>query len=782
MHLALATVLLLRPVFAAGNDPDSNPRSTETAPTRPSADVVRTSAPALNIPNPARKEIAPATALEFGGYPLPMGFRRMTREALPELLHQDAAVASTAERSYRETEAIAIEFKRLKPEAFVRVQYFWDAFPRVLPHSIAKKINFRLLDDPVFYAFPKFNGFYLALYPAKILQDIADVDEAEFLVSDISGWMSTWQKCRGRKRFPFAIIYALDEQGAADFTRSEFVQIASVNLDEKRVRILRLHPKNSPGRHAYAAGRARIGIQSLTANNADMWYPNLSRFCPRDPETGMNAAEYWAKHIATYFRRRLAPLDGLAFDVPPFAPHRGSDIDNDGLVDHGYSHGINYLGLGLYDFFDFLKNGSRFHAGLGPDVLVSADGEEMADQRFPDVTNGAENEDFPGYMDFTRFPEQLNLHRWWCERALTPNVSYPVMRFPTDAYHNRKNTDRLLPWMHNNFARLGIAAACFGNGIVAYESSRVWADKKLLAIQEGDRPAGGELIETRPYYIWDEYNAGTRNQFRWLGPPSEPVVFRKDHLGEELLTAESFGRWDAIKIPDPNVALTGEEFMARDRRLSAGVIFRGTPMRPWTGESGPGGPERLERAASVIFRSPRLPTAVGTGDEFSISFVGLGRSIYRTVDPKYEMIPLCIGFRIRMETGETGVSQWVYLDNRPWRAQLSVTAPAAGAASLEILAGVESGGFELRDFSLRAGCAEVGYRRFPRGLVLMNGSAREKVVFDLALIDPDGRYRRIDGVVDPVWNTGQPVEGRIELPAREALFLVRGEFPVKQTR
>ena len=729
--------------------------------------------PQLDVPNPSGKRIEPMTKLAVGGYPRPVGFRRMDRKDLPELVFQDAAVASTAERSYRENEQTALDFKRLNPEAIIRAQYFWDAFPRVLPQVIAEQTRSRFLSDPEFYAFPKFNGYYLALHPAKVLEDIPEGKEADVHVSDISGWMPTWQKCRKSNRFPYALIYELDDKGSANFERSEFVKVTAVDADKQRIKVLRLSPQNAAAGNAYQAGRARIGIQSFTANFADMWYPNLSRFCPRDPATGMNAAEYWARHISSYFRQRLASLNGLAFDVPPFAPHRGADINNDGIVDHGYDQGINCLGLGLHDFFDYLKRGSQFGAGLGEKVLITTDGEEMADQRFPDVTHGAENEDFPAYMDFTRFPEQLNLHRWWCERAAAPNISYLVMRFPTDAYHNKARTEKLLPWMHNNFARLGLASACFGNGLVSYESSRVWVDKKLLASHEGNKPADGELFDTRPYYIWDEYNAGTRNQFRWLGRPAGPVMFRTDHLGKELLPSESFTQWEAIKIPDPMIVLKGKTFSPKDRILSAEVHFMGTPERPWTSEPGPDGPKRLERAASVILRSPRLPTTVSAGSQMAISFVGSGRCAYGAVDRKYESIPLCIGFRIRMETGQRGISQWVYLDNKPWTTQLSVTAPASGPASLEILAGVESGQFELRHFSLRDGCAEVAYRRFEHGLVLMNGSEREKAVFDLKHIDPDARFQRIDGVVDPVWNDGQPVKEQIELPAREAIFLVR---------
>ena len=159
--------------------------------------------------------------------------------------------------------------------------------------------------------------------------------------------------------------------------------------------------------------------------------------------------------------------------------------------------------------------------------------------------------------------------------------------------------------------------------------------------------------------------------------------------------------------------------------------------------------------------------------EYALSLTGEGDSIYKSVDPKYKHIPLTIGLRLRMSNGATGHSQWIYLDQKQWRVQLTLVAPEDGRGQLEILAGTEPGGVTLRGLSLRKGCGEVAYRRFEHGLVLMNGSAIDACHFDLSSIDAPARYRRITGVVDPEWNNGQPENETIELPPREALFLMR---------
>lgn len=70
--------------------------------------------------------------------------------------------------------------------------------------------------------------------------------------------------------------------------------------------------------------------------------------------------------------------------------------------------------------------------------------------------------------------------------------------------------------------------------------------------------------------------------------------------------------------------------------------------------------------------------------------------------------------------------------------------------------------------------ADVVYRQFQHGLVLANPSPRP-YTFDLRRLLSGRKYRRLRGSSrqDPVANDGSPVEGRLTLPGRDALFLVQ---------
>ena len=70
--------------------------------------------------------------------------------------------------------------------------------------------------------------------------------------------------------------------------------------------------------------------------------------------------------------------------------------------------------------------------------------------------------------------------------------------------------------------------------------------------------------------------------------------------------------------------------------------------------------------------------------------------------------------------------------------------------------------------------ADAMYREFERGLVIANPGSRSNT-FELDKLLPGRRYRRIAGSEsqDPQTNNGQPVGATIELPALDALFLIR---------
>jgi len=71
---------------------------------------------------------------------------------------------------------------------------------------------------------------------------------------------------------------------------------------------------------------------------------------------------------------------------------------------------------------------------------------------------------------------------------------------------------------------------------------------------------------------------------------------------------------------------------------------------------------------------------------------------------------------------------------------------------------------------------DVMVRPFEKGLVLANPSLRP-YTFDLSALAPGRNYRRLQGsaLQDPVTNNGRPVETRVTLAPKDALFLIREE-------
>jgi hypothetical protein len=112
----------------------------------------------------------------------------------------------------------------------------------------------------------------------------------------------------------------------------------------------------------------------------------------------------------------------------------------------------------------------------------------------------------------------------------------------------------------------------------------------------------------------------------------------------------------------------------------------------------------------------------------------------------------------------------VFEDER--RVELTLQAPAGGSGVLEICISESPGTVEISNLEIRRGCADVVYREFENGLVVLNGSSHQGVEVDLQAISPQSRFRRLKGSQDPVHNNGEPVE-QFLLNGRDGIFLKR---------
>ena len=108
-----------------------------------------------------------------------------------------------------------------------------------------------------------------------------------------------------------------------------------------------------------------------------------------------------------------------------------------------------------------------------------------------------------------------------------------------------------------------------------------------------------------------------------------------------------------------------------------------------------------------------------------------------------------------------------------WRIySLSFVATADDSkASLVVQLGREAGEVWLDDLQLRQGPSDVMFRRFEHGVVLLNASV-EPVSFDLGILFPGVKLRRISGTQDPSVNTGALTPPVVTVLRRDALILL----------
>ena len=121
----------------------------------------------------------------------------------------------------------------------------------------------------------------------------------------------------------------------------------------------------------------------------------------------------------------------------------------------------------------------------------------------------------------------------------------------------------------------------------------------------------------------------------------------------------------------------------------------------------------------------------------------------------------------------TGLAQETLVFEREREILLTLTAPADGAGLLEFGLAEEPGVIEVSSIRLYKGCADVMYRRFDGGVVLLNGSATTPFNFDFGTLFPGETYRRIRGHQDPAHNSGELVIAPLTLNPRDGIMLQR---------
>lgn len=731
----------------------------------------------------------PAAGAEAGplGYPRPFSFRSITPQRLP---HMDWISLVVSDLHVRTRRGAEIEFKRQHPSRPVLVQInseglglwgTWICLPLQCQEDLGLRSSrsLEVFDEFNQDVYPTidFPGYWVYEAGAECLTPIpADETEVTVGVSDVSPFRpSSHPHSVNRLKRPHfnkdVVICPRDGDGELDWLSAGFATVIAVDEANGTVALRRWEGKTNR-RRAYAPGaymapnanqivlpdfppawRKYLGLREV--EYVTPFLPNLTRFCPRDPRTGLNAAQWLARHYTDVKNRLYPTLDGFVFDVSAGTFHPSgriserSDCDVDGRPDYFYFHGIDFWALGMYDFFTYLRDGTAGkHAGLGSQLVIVSDANSNEEARFLDLLNGVEFEFGmvnPWKPRTHTYSSNLDRYLLWSARSRTPRVSYIHHKSPTDTYHGGTGED-LQFYMHDNYYRLDVATACMGTGYVGNDVSRppghpaVAYPERKQQIKEHGTPLPLD---------WDEYHDGRAETRHWLGSPLGGPVRLVDHLRPVPLADK--GDPPALEVESPYEARMLDSSGKGTVRVDVQKVM------PWRQT---GFKVRLVFPAGELFRDR----------EYTVKFVVQAPSPYARVDERYASIPS--NLEARLAVGRSlGRAQEALVLARPREVYLTLTAPASGPGRLEFGLAEEPGEIALSEVRLYEGCSDVMIRRFEHGLALLNGSATSPFLFDLSKLTPGESYRRIDGDQDPVHNSGKPVDAPLSLGPRDGILL-----------
>lgn len=728
---------------------------------------------------------------EVLGYPRPFSFREITPKNLPYL---DDMAMVVSDLHLRTRQGADLDFKRRHPSRPVLVQInseglglwgTWICLPkqRLDDIGLTSPLSLKAFDELNRQVYPiiDFPGYWVYEAGADTTETIpADREVVTVGVTDTrpfepSSHPHSVNRLKRQSFMKDIVICPRNADGQLDWLRAEFASVLSVDTDRKTIQIRRWRTgRNTKPEHATGAYLAPNANQIVLPPLPRAWtpylklrdaeyvtpfLPNVTRHCPVDPRTGLNAAQWLARHWGKVKRSEYVTADGFVFDVSAGTFHpssrisRQTDCDVDGKPDYFYFEGLDFWALGMFDFFSCLRDGveGKFE-GLGEDLVLVSDSNTNEEARFLDLLNGAEYE-FGMVNPFRpvthKYSSNLDRYLLWSSQARTPRVSYIHNKYPTDTYHGGSEDD-LAFYMHDNYYRLDMATACMGTGYVGKSVSRPGGSP---ATAYPERKQRIKEFGTALPLDWDEYHCGDENKRNWLGMPLGAPVRLIDHL-------ESSGI--PVRTDESSIRL----HVAADYDAAVVAATSGQTVRVHV--------EKVQPWHKTNFKiCLAMPTGqIEKGCEYTIRFQTHAPSPYARVAPEYASIPRNLMVRLTADS-ETGLAQETLVFDQRREICLTLTSPADGNGRLEFGLAEEPGMIELSSIHLYKGCGDVMYRRFEHGVVLLNGSATTPFNFQLGTLLPGESYRRIQGRQDPIHNSGDLVTTPLTLNPRDGITLHR---------
>jgi hypothetical protein len=748
------------------------------------------------------------------GYPRPMSFRTINPEAVRDGWYDNIDLVVSDLHTYVRKDAVQL-FKKKFPNRLALLQInmeriglfgSWESLPvqrfedlgLLDPAVMAKNTQLETLGDGR-YPLPDFLGWWTYDAGDDTLDSIpADTETVtvrvslpeRFLPCTHPATLNALKSLYGKKAYDKEVVICpRNADGKLDWLNAEAGIITALDETNRTVTIRRW--KTSKGWPARPEG-TYIAVNSVLSyvnlggdlnvlsrrpgdNILQPWLPNLTEFCPRDPRSGLNAREYLAGWYAGLYRNHYSYLDGMAFDVsvgtfyPSERVSKNADSNGDGVPDGFFFNNINYWPLGMYDFFYTLRHGMPGgFKGVGPDCLLVNDSNHNEDQRFINLLNGAEYEysmDPIWSMPFTcsSLFDRLLL---WGEHAPRPDVTYVNNKNPDPIYHGGDAAD-LKGVMTLSHWRMDIASACMTSG---------YAGKDITRTGDGKHPELAQYpaaIEQRKKYgfpvppDYDEYHEGVRTNFNWLGLPTGQPERIVSQLGPVLYRFDSTNATPSMHAKTPWQAGSVE---ARKGHFTLGVRQVGF----WL--SG-------KDSWNCFGDLPLGSIPFEKDAEYTVSFTVSGSNPWKALAARYANIPTNLRIRFKINgidaiafSGFTAsYIQEALVFEQPRKCVLTLKAPASGTGSLQFDLSENTGTTTINDLEIRKGCGDVFYRKFQKGLVVLNGSYADPVTVNVASLFPGESYSRIKGTQDAAHNNGEPVAETLTIQPHDAFFLKRAD-------
>jgi len=535
--------------------------------------------------------------------------------------------------------------------------------------------------------------------------------------------------------------------GLADWSVTEGARVVglaseSTSCDGDALQIERAqYATDPPGGRAFLAG-STVAPHASTLNANAVRY-NLSLHCPE--VAGQRASDVMANLYAGLFEDELFQLDGMTFDVGLWFVHsrcanaddRGLDCDNDLQPDGCVIDNQNSFGLGVVQWLKLLRQ------AVGPQKILLADSNTSNGQRAYIHTNGFEAEGFPKFGNYDGFAGSFDQAKLWKEiESPYPRMAYLYTKDNTSVWNG---TSTVLPegWSHeaagpNDYRfRVGAAAAA------------------LLGFYHAYSTEPDTLPHTAQHYEWDEHLGGALNQPGYLGRPKGRFERLTVQLG------------DPIAIPDGSFESGVAKWLVSTKK---GASATGPTADP----DARGGAVALRvdvsQVSSVAYPNPNARNVKLSFETLATLSEGEHTlSFWAKAAPLYDAPELTAGMKVGINKGPSNDFQLT----RYWRqyfVPVQVPAGPAQKATLAIRIGEEAGAVWIDDVVLRPGGADLFFRQFDRGLVLLNMTTSPHT---FAL--PNGPYRRLDGVLTPPPGPNDGATGLSSetVAARDARFLLR---------